>query len=353
MRAALFLLLLAVYLALPRLAWTPEEGLHRVPPMVVSGDEPHYLLMVNSLLQDRDLILGPGYQRVLRGGPEAGRGFRKVDLDHHTILIDPLTGQHQLWQRIFDWHTHLEGGGYQRIAPGFESGAVEVPAHPPAFSALIALAALPFRAAPEQVEGIAITAVAALSFLALAALFFAARRAGFTAGEATAAVLLTGLASSFFAYARSLFTEPAIALALVLACWALAADRPRWAGAACFAAAALKPPFGLVALGWAALLFRDRRRREARALLEVFFAGCAALAAFNFKLAHTPAIAGASGFVSAAGLSAIGDQQLAAGVMIGIGSIPFTVAVFVYLYRWLDDQRPARHRPRRPTVPVA
>jgi cytochrome c oxidase assembly factor CtaG len=37
-----------------------------------------------------------------------------------------------------------------------------------------------------------------------------------------------------------------------------------------------------------------------------------------------------------ASLSALGDQQLAAGVMIGIGSIPFTVAVFVLLYRWLD-----------------
>lgn len=40
-----------------------------------------------------------------------------------------------------------------------------------------------------------------------------------------------------------------------------------------------------------------------------------------------------------AGLSALGDQQLAAGVMIGIGAIPFTIAVFVLLYRWLDDLR--------------
>jgi putative membrane protein len=45
------------------------------------------------------------------------------------------------------------------------------------------------------------------------------------------------------------------------------------------------------------------------------------------------------------GLSAIADQQLAAGVMIGIGSIPFTVAVFACLYRWLDDT-PRRRRGR-------
>jgi putative membrane protein len=41
-----------------------------------------------------------------------------------------------------------------------------------------------------------------------------------------------------------------------------------------------------------------------------------------------------------AGLSALGDQQLAAGVMLGIGSIPFTIAVFVFIYRWLDEERP-------------
>ena len=41
------------------------------------------------------------------------------------------------------------------------------------------------------------------------------------------------------------------------------------------------------------------------------------------------------------GLSALADQQLAAGVMLGIGSIPYTVAVFVFVYRWLDEERPA------------
>ncbi len=42
-----------------------------------------------------------------------------------------------------------------------------------------------------------------------------------------------------------------------------------------------------------------------------------------------------------AGISALADQQLAAGVMLGIGSIPYTVAVFVFIYRWLDEEGPA------------
>jgi cytochrome c oxidase assembly factor CtaG len=40
------------------------------------------------------------------------------------------------------------------------------------------------------------------------------------------------------------------------------------------------------------------------------------------------------------GLSALSDQQIAAGIMLGPGSVPMTIFVFVGLYRWLgDDER--------------
>jgi putative membrane protein len=42
------------------------------------------------------------------------------------------------------------------------------------------------------------------------------------------------------------------------------------------------------------------------------------------------------------GLSALSDQQVAAGVMVALGSIPFGIAVFVYLYRWLGSERSSR-----------
>ncbi|HZU20131.1 MAG TPA: cytochrome c oxidase assembly protein [Gaiellaceae bacterium] len=44
------------------------------------------------------------------------------------------------------------------------------------------------------------------------------------------------------------------------------------------------------------------------------------------------------------GLSALGDQQLAAGIMWVPGSVPFTVAVFVAAYRWLDPNGASRRR---------
>jgi cytochrome c oxidase assembly factor CtaG len=48
------------------------------------------------------------------------------------------------------------------------------------------------------------------------------------------------------------------------------------------------------------------------------------------------------------GISALGDQQLAAGVMIGIGAIPFSIAVFVLAYQWLDEGRASPPRRRAP-----
>jgi cytochrome c oxidase assembly factor CtaG len=52
------------------------------------------------------------------------------------------------------------------------------------------------------------------------------------------------------------------------------------------------------------------------------------------------------------GLSALADQGLAAGVMIGIGSVPYAIAVFVGVYEWLAEERVGR-RPRRRLNPVA
>lgn len=47
------------------------------------------------------------------------------------------------------------------------------------------------------------------------------------------------------------------------------------------------------------------------------------------------------------GLSAVADQQAAAGVMVAIGSVPFAIAVFVFLYRWVGTDR------SREMLPVA
>jgi hypothetical protein len=322
--------LLALYVAVPNLEWA--HGLHRVKPVVFSGDEPHYLLMVNSLIEDFDLQLGPDYERVRQGGAQAGLLYRHTDLDHHTILVDPRSGRHELWHRIFNLNAHLPSGGYARLRPGFESGAIEVPAHPPAFAAALAVLCLPFGTRPLRVEHVAIMAVALCSFASLVVLFFAVRRAGFNERDAAFAVAVCGLASPHLAYAQSLFSDTAITLALALALWAVAAGRPALAGLAILAATAVKPPFMLIGLAWAALFSLDGKRRDAKLLLATLLPGCAALAGFNFWLAHTPVISGALGFVPARGLDSL--RALFVGLEHGLFVwAPWTIVGTIWLLR--------------------
>jgi putative membrane protein len=71
------------------------------------------------------------------------------------------------------------------------------------------------------------------------------------------------------------------------------------------------------------------------------------LLAIVLALAPTPIYAAyASQAHRPGGISALADQQLAAGVMIGVGAIPFSLAVFILIYRWLDGDPPPRTRRR-------
>ena len=53
-------------------------------PAVLTGDEPHYLTLTNSLLQDGDLDLKNNYLQARHGGWDAGYWFRNYDLDAHV-----------------------------------------------------------------------------------------------------------------------------------------------------------------------------------------------------------------------------------------------------------------------------
>ena len=50
------------------------------------------------------------------------------------------------------------------------------------------------------------------------------------------------------------------------------------------------------------------------------------------------------------GISALTDQQLAAGIMLGPGSVPYALGVFCLLYSWLAENDVRRRRPHRRTV---
>ncbi len=65
-----------------------EKPLSLGLPGVLSGDEPHYLVMINSVIGDRDFDLANNYQDVHRGGLQAGRKFSGLPLDHHVTWYE-------------------------------------------------------------------------------------------------------------------------------------------------------------------------------------------------------------------------------------------------------------------------
>ena len=57
-----------------------------IRPTIYSGDEPHYLILANSIRFDRDLELGSDYKGVRNGSNRAGKIFTGIPLDHHTVI---------------------------------------------------------------------------------------------------------------------------------------------------------------------------------------------------------------------------------------------------------------------------
>ncbi len=300
----------------------PGRGLHPTAPQAVTGDEPHYLIMVHSLLEDGDLSLADDYAAARRGGWQAGRRFRGVPLDHHTTLYDPASGEAELWARVYDWRRrqpcHTPGcHGYPRVSAALPETdtRVEAPAHPPAFAAVVAAALAPWPQ-PGHAVGAAHTATDGL---------VEARAAMVQAGIAAAAVVVTALLalelglgwlgalaaagmlllSPWTPYGRSLFSEPLAGLSLVVGAWAHVRARRAtraqalwvWAATLAWGAAMwIKPPFVLLLFGALIAHGRAGRRSAAgHALAASFVTGCALLA-FNLNLAGVPLISGQLGW---------------------------------------------------------
>ena len=188
-----------------------------------TGDEPHYLLIVNSILRDHDLQLEDDYWRAWRGGAEAGLAARGRRIDHHTLLVDHADGRAVFWHEAYDWSRPVECGGSRcagfalrlpEFAPG--PGIVEVSSHPIAYPALLAALLAPLRDSPEQVELHAVALSALFGWLACIASYLVARRSGMERRWAVCAALLAGAASPLLAYGRALFPEALLAMVLSL-----------------------------------------------------------------------------------------------------------------------------------------
>jgi hypothetical protein len=96
---ALFLLPAVVHLSL---TWKTEPPVWLGLPHTGGGDEPHYMVVVTSIIRDNDLDVANNYANARHGRNDAGETYRNVLLDHHVYLVDPAGYSRTLWTDVFD-----------------------------------------------------------------------------------------------------------------------------------------------------------------------------------------------------------------------------------------------------------
>ena len=236
-----------------RVEYLPGHGFYRVRRHAIGGDEPHYLVMINSLLLKHDLQLKNVYDDVDRGGPEAGIMARGTVLDRHSIIVNRRTGHRSI---DMPWY---EAGA--EFAPSPD--VYEIPVHPAGFPLLMALAVAPMEPRAREVEPDVGVILMLIAWLGIVATYFVGRQVGMERGWAMLAASILFAASPWLAYSRAYFAETTIGMALLLGLWALMSDFPIIAGLGAAAGAVMKPPFALVGAGFLVQEVREKRWKDA------------------------------------------------------------------------------------------
>lgn len=215
----------AFLLLLPLMFSKPENGkrINIALPSVYNGDEPHYLIMMNSLVRDGDLDLKNNYLAVHEGAAQAGKRFAGTPIGHHTYWY--VNGKYYTWWDEFGvlWRPDKSGHLLPQAADtALCAQLVELPeysVHPPGLALVMAPALYPFRNS-KLFESVAMI-YAGLIMLA-AMFFFRVMLRAYTNDARTKTLLCAAifLGSPLWYYARALFSEGTMTL-LAVAAYAL------------------------------------------------------------------------------------------------------------------------------------
>jgi len=238
---------------------------HDVPfiglPLVTSGDEPHYLVMLHSLVDDHDLDLANNYDRARRGSVEIGVGRVGAAIDHQIAWYG-ADGRWRGWDEVYDYPRDAQGKAVppptlparKPGAPSEFDGRPQYSQHPPGLPLLLAPLVYVARGT-RWVEHLSLVWSTLATLGCALALRELLRGLSSNRGLVNATTLLAILGSPTWHYGRMLFTEPWLALCAVAAL-ALATRKEAFllAGLALALGIQMKPPFALLA----APLFLDR-----------------------------------------------------------------------------------------------
>ena len=275
------LIAVALLLLLPHAfssRWFPKSkqvGLARV----YSGDEPHYMVILDSILRDHDLDLANNYTDVHQGGEQAGRAFQGQALDHHTAWV--VNGQNVRWSNVFEmdtsrWSYDKNHHPVPKLADGVPSSFLptrEYSFHWPGLPLLLAPFLFPLSGT-TYLEPAAILCSWIATVLGMLAFASLARSFGASKNSTLVAVALTFLGTPVWHYGRTFFTEP-YALACVLGAYALyvAGRCALLAGVLCALGVLMKNSFIVMAIPLGAYMLVRKQWRDA-----VFFAAPIGLA---------------------------------------------------------------------------
>ncbi len=197
------------------------EKIHVGLPHVLNGDEPHYLLSINSLVYDGDLDLHNNYLASHHGSLQAGIRFAKKPLNHQTYF--KLNGKQRSWIEFYDrWKWTIDSSGFPAPVPIVDdisqaAFSPEYSVHPPGMAFVLAPFIFFFKAVPFLIEPLSLALTGAAVFFIFVFLSLLLRR--FTpdrpAADIVASIIVLG--SPLWHYGRVLYTEAFLALFAVAA----------------------------------------------------------------------------------------------------------------------------------------
>lgn len=247
------LLLVPQFLNTPpnRNAWVIRPGL----PLITSGDEPHYLTLLHSLIEDGDFDVKNNYDEAARGGRQSGiRRAGRPQTDRHVGFYagEVFVGQ----------------PGPPPVTPPPEllppPGHPEYSTHPPGLPLFLAAVLWPLAGSPQLeswalLTSWAVTCLGAWYFRALLEHLGAGR------GRANAVTALLFLTTPAWHYSRTLFSEPYLLASVAIGYSVVLTARPSdWGrilagGVVLGIGLLMKPPFALCAAPLGVHLLLQRR----------------------------------------------------------------------------------------------